>query len=148
MDGCDVEGGVWKVKDDVDLSLRSVSLSRTLSHMRPLMPYFGWRDSPDASTRVEACAGLFVNARIHRCILWTTESSDFGKSPTFHTLKPSKMDVQRPYSLSVLPPDLDTDDESRSSVQAHFRNFILEFRLDSAFIYRCFSPVARKSLHS
>ena len=46
------------------------------------------------------------------------------------------MDVQQPYSLSVLPPDPDASEDSRSQVQSHFRDFILEFRLDNAFIYR------------
>ncbi len=46
------------------------------------------------------------------------------------------MDRQPVYSLSVLAPDPDAVDDSRSQIQAHLRNFILEFRLDNAFIYR------------
>ena len=46
------------------------------------------------------------------------------------------MDTQRPYSLSVLAPDPDASEDSRTQVQAQLREFILEFRLDNAFIYR------------
>ena len=47
------------------------------------------------------------------------------------------MDSQRPYALSVLAPDPDARDDSRYQTQQDLRNFILEFRLDNAFIYRC-----------
>ncbi len=46
------------------------------------------------------------------------------------------MDTERPYSLSVLAPDPDVSEDSRSQVQAQLREFILEFRLDNTFIYR------------
>jgi DNA replication licensing factor MCM5 len=46
------------------------------------------------------------------------------------------MDHQSVYSLSVLAPDPDASEDSRSQIQAHLRDFILEFRLDNAFIYR------------
>ena len=47
------------------------------------------------------------------------------------------MDRQSVYSLSVLPPDQDeVNEDSRSHIQARLRDFILEFRLDNAFIYR------------
>ena len=46
------------------------------------------------------------------------------------------MDRQSAYSLSVLAPDPDASEDSRSQIQAQLREFILEFRLDNAFIYR------------
>ena len=46
------------------------------------------------------------------------------------------MDRQSVFSLSVLPPDPDAIEDSRTQIQAQLRNFILEFRLDNAFIYR------------
>ena len=46
------------------------------------------------------------------------------------------MDRQSVYSLSVLAPDPDASEDSRSQTQALLRDFILEFRLDNAFIYR------------
>ncbi|KAI4157011.1 MAG: hypothetical protein LQ342_008551 [Letrouitia transgressa] len=47
------------------------------------------------------------------------------------------MDRQSAYALSVLPPDRDDiDEDSKSQIQARLRDFILEFRLDNAFIYR------------
>ncbi|KAL8852013.1 MAG: hypothetical protein Q9221_003118 [Calogaya cf. arnoldii] len=46
------------------------------------------------------------------------------------------MDRRSVFSLSVLPPDPDALDDSRSQIQAQLRDFILEFRLDNAFIYR------------
>ena len=46
------------------------------------------------------------------------------------------MDSQRPYALSVLAPDPDSRDDSRFQIQQELRDFILEFRLDNAFIYR------------
>ena len=46
------------------------------------------------------------------------------------------MDRQSVFSLSVLPPDQDANEDSRSQIQAQLRDFILEFRLDTGFIYR------------
>ena len=46
------------------------------------------------------------------------------------------MDRRSIYSRSVLAPDPDASEDSRSQVQAYLREFILEFRLDNAFIYR------------
>ena len=46
------------------------------------------------------------------------------------------MDRQSVYSLSVLAPDPDASEDSRSQIQEQLREFILEFRLDNAFIYR------------
>ena len=47
------------------------------------------------------------------------------------------MDQQSVYSLNVLPADPDASEDSRTQIQSHLRDFILEFRLDNAFIYRC-----------
>lgn len=58
----------------------------------------------------------------------------FGLTKT--SSKIDKMDQQSVYSLSVLAPDPDASEDSRSHIQAQLRNFILEFRLDNAFIYR------------
>lgn len=46
------------------------------------------------------------------------------------------MDRQSVYSLSVLAPDPDASEDSRTQTQALLREFILEFRLDNTFIYR------------
>jgi hypothetical protein len=46
------------------------------------------------------------------------------------------MDRQSVYSLNVLPPDFDADQNSRTQIQSQLREFILEFRLDNSFIYR------------
>lgn len=46
------------------------------------------------------------------------------------------MDQQSVYSLSVLEGDPDASEDSRTQIQAQLRDFILEFRLDNAFIYR------------
>lgn len=46
------------------------------------------------------------------------------------------MDQQSVYSLSVLAPDPNASEDSRTHIQAQLRDFILEFRLDNAFIYR------------
>ncbi|KAK6580999.1 hypothetical protein PZA11_006487 [Diplocarpon coronariae] len=45
------------------------------------------------------------------------------------------MDHRSVYSLSVLPPDDDGDD-TRQQVQSQLMQFILQFRLESVFIYR------------
>ncbi|TVY78204.1 DNA replication licensing factor mcm5 [Lachnellula suecica] len=45
------------------------------------------------------------------------------------------MDRQSVYSLSVLPPEYDNED-TRGQVQVQLEQFILQFRLDNAFIYR------------
>lgn len=47
------------------------------------------------------------------------------------------MDRRSAYSLSVLAPDPDAIEDSKTQIQAQLRDFILEFRLDNAFIYRC-----------
>ncbi|PYH75947.1 DNA replication licensing factor Mcm5 [Aspergillus uvarum CBS 121591] len=46
------------------------------------------------------------------------------------------MDRRTPYTLSVLAPSVDGVDDSRSQIQAKLREFVLEFQLDNAFIYR------------
>jgi hypothetical protein len=51
------------------------------------------------------------------------------------------MDRQSVYSLSVLPPEYDNPNEdTRGQVQSQLEQFILQFRLDNAFIYRSVSP--------
>ncbi|CZS94173.1 probable cell division control protein nda4 [Rhynchosporium agropyri] len=45
------------------------------------------------------------------------------------------MDYRSVYSLSVLPPD-NAPDDSRQQIQIQLMQFILQFRLDSVFIYR------------
>lgn len=47
------------------------------------------------------------------------------------------MDRRTPYTLSVLEVSTDGAEESRTKTQAKLREFILEFQLDNAFIYRC-----------
>lgn len=54
------------------------------------------------------------------------------------------MDQRSVYSLSVLAPDPDASEDSRSQIQDHLREFILEFRLDNAFIYRYTMHFMRK----
>lgn len=69
---------------------------------------------------------LLLSPSLHSTrILWTL---NFASRPA--------MDRQPVYSLSVLAPDQDAHDESRSQIQSQLRDFILEFRLDNAFIYR------------
>lgn len=46
------------------------------------------------------------------------------------------MDRQSVYSLSVLAPDPDANEDSPTQIRGQLRNFILEFRLDNAFLYR------------
>lgn len=46
------------------------------------------------------------------------------------------MDRQSVYSLSVLAPDLDANEDSPTQIRGQLRDFILEFRLDNAFLYR------------
>ncbi|KIM99584.1 hypothetical protein OIDMADRAFT_104584 [Oidiodendron maius Zn] len=46
------------------------------------------------------------------------------------------MDRQSVYSLSVLPPDYENNDDTRGQVQSQLEQFILQFRLDNAFVYR------------
>ncbi|KAJ5980970.1 Nucleic acid-binding OB-fold [Penicillium waksmanii] len=46
------------------------------------------------------------------------------------------MDRRTPYTLSVLAPSTNGADESRSQIQNKLRDFVLEFQLDNAFIYR------------
>lgn len=50
------------------------------------------------------------------------------------------MDRQSAYALSVLNPDRDGNEDSRTRIESQLREFVLEFRLDNAFIYRyvCF----------
>ncbi|CZR56815.1 probable cell division control protein nda4 [Phialocephala subalpina] len=45
------------------------------------------------------------------------------------------MDRQSVYSLSVLPPEYENED-TRGQIQTQLEQFILQFRLDNAFIYR------------
>jgi DNA replication licensing factor MCM5 len=50
------------------------------------------------------------------------------------------MDRQSVFSLSVYPPDRDSNEDTRGQVQAQLEQFILQFRLDNAFIYRSANP--------
>ena len=47
------------------------------------------------------------------------------------------MDRQSIFSLSVLAPEEGENEGSRTHIRDQLRDFILEFRLDNAFIYRC-----------
>ncbi|KAJ5104390.1 hypothetical protein NUU61_001737 [Penicillium alfredii] len=46
------------------------------------------------------------------------------------------MDRRTPYTLSVLAPSTNGAEESRTTIQSRLRDFVLEFQLDNAFIYR------------
>lgn len=46
------------------------------------------------------------------------------------------MDRQSVYSLSVLAPDQDANEDSPTQIRGQLRDFILEFRLDNVFLYR------------
>ncbi|KAA8642940.1 MCM DNA helicase complex subunit MCM5 [Aspergillus tanneri] len=46
------------------------------------------------------------------------------------------MDRRTPYTLSVLAPSTDGAEESRTQIQTRLREFVLEFQLDNAFVYR------------
>jgi hypothetical protein len=52
-----------------------------------------------------------------------------------------KMDRRTPYTLSVLAPSTNGADESRQTIQNRLRDFVLEFQLDNAFIYRYASHI-------
>lgn len=47
------------------------------------------------------------------------------------------MDRQSVFALSVFTPDHEGVDDSRTQIESQLREFVLEFRLDNAFIYRC-----------
>ena len=51
------------------------------------------------------------------------------------------MDRRTPYTLSVLAPSTTRADESRTTIQNRLRDFVLEFQLDNAFIYRYTSHI-------
>ncbi|GMF87669.1 unnamed protein product [Aspergillus oryzae] len=53
------------------------------------------------------------------------------------------MDRRTPYTLSVLAPSTDGAEESRTQIQQRLRDFVLEFQLDNAFIYRIVYPSQR-----
>ena len=46
------------------------------------------------------------------------------------------MDRATVSTVSVLAPDPEIGGDSKSHIQTRLRDFILEFRLDNAFIYR------------
>ena len=46
------------------------------------------------------------------------------------------MDRRTPYTLSVLESSTNGAEDSRSFTQARLRDFVLQFQLDNAFIYR------------
>jgi hypothetical protein len=52
------------------------------------------------------------------------------------------MDRRTPYTLSVLAPSTNGADESRQTIQNRLRDFVLEFQLDNAFIYRYASNIS------
>ena len=56
------------------------------------------------------------------------------------------MDRRTPYSLSVLAASTDGAEESRTQIQQRLRDFVLEFQLDNAFIYRYAAMTTDKSV--
>ncbi|KAJ5851395.1 uncharacterized protein N7529_010780 [Penicillium soppii] len=46
------------------------------------------------------------------------------------------MDRRTPYTLSVLAPSTNGAEESKTTIQNNLRQFVLEFQLDNAFVYR------------
>ncbi|KAG0155630.1 hypothetical protein PDIDSM_2803 [Penicillium digitatum] len=46
------------------------------------------------------------------------------------------MDRRTPYTLSVLAPSTNGAEEDRTTIQNRLRDFVLEFQLDNAFVYR------------
>lgn len=46
------------------------------------------------------------------------------------------MDRRTPYTLSVLAPSTNGADESKTAIQNKLKDFVLQFQLDNAFIYR------------
>ncbi|KAF7914432.1 uncharacterized protein EAF01_000838 [Botrytis porri] len=46
------------------------------------------------------------------------------------------MDRQSVFSLSVLPPEYGDNEDTRGQVQSQLEQFLLQFRIDNAFIYR------------
>lgn len=56
------------------------------------------------------------------------------------------MDRRTPYTLSVLAPSTNGADESRQTIQNRLRDFVLEFQLDNAFIYRYASQIREAAM--
>ena len=83
---------------------------------------------------------LNLNLNLNHRPYSSRQKSEFRKQ-----LKPSEMDRQSVYSLSVLPPDYDNNEDTRGQIQSQLEQFILQFRLDNSFIYRSVaSEPARK----
>lgn len=70
-----------------------------------------------------------------------SKSSPFLLSPHQPSALLSTMDRRTPYTLSVLAPSTNGADESRTTIQNRLRDFVLEFQLDNAFIYRYASHI-------
>lgn len=68
------------------------------------------------------------------CFPPNPKSSPFLVFPPITTIR--IMDRRTPYTLSVLAPSTTGADESRTTIQNRLRDFVLEFQLDNAFIYR------------
>ncbi|KAJ5621026.1 hypothetical protein N7510_005010 [Penicillium lagena] len=64
----------------------------------------------------------------------TTTTTTF--SPQLPGIAVFVMDRRTPYTLSVLAPSTTGADESRTLTEGRLRDFVLEFQLDNAFIYR------------
>ncbi len=83
------------------------------------------------SARSRFLISYFISYLIFHVINSNTLFSPQHKPAHLHT----KMDRQSVFSLSVLPPEYDNED-TRGQIQAQLEQFILQFRLDNAFIYR------------
>ena len=57
------------------------------------------------------------------------------------------MDKQSVFSLSVLAPDVSDVEGSRTQIQNRLRDFLMEFRLDNAFIYQYVPRSRERSDH-
>lgn len=69
-------------------------------------------------------------------ILNTTNSPAINSYSTTQKDTNNKMDRQSVFSLSVLPPEYGDNEDTRGQVQSQLEQFILQFRIDNAFIYR------------
>jgi DNA replication licensing factor MCM5 len=58
------------------------------------------------------------------------------------------MDRRTPYTLSVLAPSTNGAEESKTTIQNNLRQFVLEFQLDNAFVYRYVSHIYEDATNS
>ena len=141
--GCCVAGPDWVKRSNPGQTLVRFSFVGQTDVPRSVpknMPYKPGRNHLTRETHATRSRVLSISGNSF-CYLLPDYTLNSTFSPPLRTV--ISMDRRTPYTLSVLAPSTDGADESRTQIQSKLREFVLEFQLDNAFIYRYAEKIRR-----